>query len=692
MRMGFYPKLALRDIRKNRRLFLPYILTCSGMTMMFYIIMYMAVNDVLTPMKGAETLRQVFALGSWVIAVFSAIFLFYTNSFLMRRRKKEFGLYNILGMGKGNIARILFWETLLIALLSIGAGLLGGILFSKLAELGLVNLIQGEVTYDLSISFLAVKRSVQVFGVIFVILFLSSLFQIRFSSAVSLLRSESAGEKPPRGNFFFGLAGVALLAAAYWIAVTTKDPLSALLQFFFAVLMVILGTYLLMIAGSVLFCRLLQKNKNYYYRPNHFVSVSSMVYRMKRNGAGLASICILATMTLVTMASTTCLYFGEESVIQRRYPREINLYVNMGDASALSDENIGAFREELDSMSASRGARPENVTSFRAALVAGLLRNGEAETDVARVGSVSLSDYANLYSFYFIPLSDYNAFTGQQEVLQDGEAIACVYQGEFSRDSVSFRGGQTFQIVRYIEDLPVQGDLILTSTSSMALVVPDLAYAVKGLDRIADFNGDPVVTYAWQYNFDTGLDREGQIALCQYLSERFRNPVEEDGTIWTAKYGDGVRYRFLESQEEEREDFYGMFGVLFYIGVLLSIVFTIAAVLIIYYKQISEGYEDQARFEVMQKVGMTKREIRRSINSQLLTVFFLPLVFAALHLTFAFPLIQKILLAFGLDNVRLFAVTTAVCLALFALFYTVVYRLTANAYYAIVSGAREEDR
>ncbi len=692
MRMGFYPKLALRDIRKNRRLFLPYILTCSGMTMMFYIIMYMGVNDVLTPMKGADTLRQVFALGSWVIAVFSAIFLFYTNSFLMRRRKKEFGLYNILGMGKGNIARILFWETLLIALLSIGAGLLGGILFSKLAELGLVNLIQGEVTYDLSISFLAVKRSVQVFGVIFVILFLSSLFQIRFSSAVSLLRSESAGEKPPRGNFFFGLAGVVLLAAAYWIAVTTKDPLSALLQFFFAVLMVILGTYLLMIAGSVLFCRLLQKNKNYYYRPNHFVSVSSMVYRMKRNGAGLASICILATMTLVTMASTTCLYFGEESVIRRRYPREINLYVNMGDASALSDENIGAFREELDSMSASRGARPENVTSFRAALVAGLLRNGEVETDVTRVGSVSLSDYANLYSFYFIPLSDYNAFTGQQEVLQDGEAIACVYQGEFSGDSVSFRGGQTFQIVRYIEDIPVQGDLILTATSSMALVVPDLACAVKGLDRIADFNGDPVVTYAWQYNFDTGLDREGQIALCQYLTERFRNPVEEDGTVWTAKYGDGVRYRFLESQEEEREDFYGMFGVLFYIGVLLSIVFTIAAVLIIYYKQISEGYEDQARFEVMQKVGMTKREIRRSINSQLLTVFFLPLVFAALHLTFAFPLIQKILLAFGLDNVRLFAVTTAVCLALFALFYTVVYRLTANAYYAIVSGAREEDQ
>ena len=269
MKIGFYPRLAADGIRKNRRMYLPFFLTCAGMVMMFYIIMYLAAGNVLDPMPGAATLRQMFALGGWVIAVFSAIFLFYTNSFLIRRRKKEFGLYNILGMGKRNIARILFWETGIVAVLSVTLGLIAGIAFSKFAELGLVNIMQGEVTYDFSVSPIAVIRSVQVFGVIFLLLLLNSVRQVRFASAISLLRSENAGEKPPRGNWLFGLLGVALLAGAYLLAATIQNPVAALMVFFLAVIMVIVGTYLLMISGSVLFCRLLQKKKNYYQKLLH---------------------------------------------------------------------------------------------------------------------------------------------------------------------------------------------------------------------------------------------------------------------------------------------------------------------------------------------------------------------------------------------------------------------------------------
>ena len=451
--------------------------------------------------------------------------------------------------------------------------------------------------------------------------------------------------------------------------------------------MVIGGTYLLLIAGSVLFCRLLQKNKSYYYRPNHFVSVSSMVYRMKRNGAGLASICILATMTLVTMASTTCLYFGEESAILQRYPREINLTFRMADLSCLSDENVREFQEELDALIGSKGAEPGEVLCFRMVTVAGLILDGQVETDVRNVENFSMKDYGKLYDFFFVPLSDYNRLTGRQEVLQDGEAIVRVAHGDFSGETISFRGGRSFQILRYVDDIPFQGQMAVISTSSMVIVVPDLDSALEGLVSMADYRGDSMLQYGWNYSFDTGLDRDGQEAVYRYLNANLRpGPGEED---LAAKYGIGNR--LVESQEVEREDFYGMFGGLFYIGILLSAVFTIAAVLIIYYKQISEGYEDQARFEIMQKVGMTKKEIRRSINSQLLTVFFLPLVFAAMHLAFAFPMIRQILMAFSLDNVWLFAETTVICLVAFGLFYTAVYRLTSNAYYNIVSGAREED-
>lgn len=679
MRIGFYPKLAASGIRKNKRMFVPYIFTCIGMVMMFYIIMFLAVSDALSSLIGAETIRQIFALGSWVIAVFSGIFLFYTNSFLIRRRKKEFGLYNILGMGKRNIGRILFWETLIIALISVGIGLLAGILFSKLAELGLVNVMHGEVAYDFSVSILAIKRTVQVFGVIFILLLLNSIRQVRFASAINLMRSENAGEKPPKGNWFIGIMGIVILGAAYYLAVTIQDPIVALVTFFAAVIMVIIGTYLTMIAGSVLFCRVLQKKKSYYYKPNHFVSVSSMVYRMKRNGAGLASICILATMVLVMMASTACLYFGEESAINMRYPRDINLEFRVSEADSLSDNNIQILRDGVFAELEARHVTPENGYFYRSANIYGVIEGNTVEVDAAKINAVDAVSSA--YQLYFVPLEDYNAVMGTNETLNDGEALLYSYRTDYNSDTISFNNGETFKIKKQIEEFTGSGDTAMDMLSSIMLVVPNLENSIRSFEPLEAANGGRLLQMKWIYNFDTGMEPDEQVALYHNLTNTFIDPSVKEKLGYASIY--------TSSQEFERNDFYGLFGALFYIGIILSIVFIIAAVLIIYYKQISEGYEDQSRFEIMQKVGMTKREIRKSINSQLLTVFFLPLAFAAMHLAFAFPIIRKLLLMFNLNNVLLFAATTGISFIVFTLFYMIVYRITSNAYYNIVSGVKE---
>lgn len=684
MKIGFYPKLAFSGIRKNGRLYIPYIMTCIGMVMMYYIITFIVYSPALRSLPGSATIGETLGLGSWVIAIFSGIFLFYTNSFLIRRRKKEFGLYNILGMSRLNLSMIVFWETVIIGAMALIIGLFLGILFSKLFELGLVNIIDGDIPYSFSISSEAIIRAVYVFGVIFVLLLINSVRQIRFSTAINLLKSESVGEKPPKANWLFGIFGIVILGAAYFIAVSIKDAVSALAVFFIAVIMVIGATYLIMISGSVMLCRILQKSKAYYYRTNHFVSVSSMVYRMKRNGAGLASICILATMVLVMISSTASLYFGGEESLMNRYPREINMSFIMNDVSSLSSENITALRSELDSFAAQNGIAPSNITDFRSIGVAGVIEGETVELDVRNFSilDTSLQD-SGLFEFYFIPLADYNAATGSNMTLNDGEALIYVYRDKYERSTISFNGGKSFKIVGQVDDFQPDGDAEMSIISTMYLFVNDIESAVEGIDILADFNGDRMIVPRWVYCFDTGVEPLEQSKFNSRLWQYFKNDID----TFKSKYS--FRSRSLDSREDNRQEYYALNGGLFFLGILLSIVFIFGTILIIYYKQISEGYEDQKRFEIMQKVGMTDREIRKSINSQLLTVFFLPLVFAASHLAFAFPLIRKILLLFNLRNVWVFTSATVLCFVVFAIFYTIVYKLTSNAYYNIVSGAKE---
>lgn len=681
MRAGFYGKLAVDGIRKNKRLYTPFLLTCAGMAAMLYIVSFLACTSYLDAIPGGSTMRTMLVFGIGVIAVFSVLFLFYTHSFLIRRRKKEFGLYNVLGMGKRNIAKILFFETLITAATSVTGGLAVGIAFSKLAELGMVHVLQGKAAYTYTVSVIGIRIVIGIFLLIFTLIFLNSLSQIRLSDPLTLLRSENAGEKPPKGNFLLAGAGMAFLAGAYWIALAIEQPLSAMLWFFIAVIMVIIGTYLLFISGSVVLCRLLQKKKAYYYQARHFVSVASMKYRMKRNGAGLASICILVTMVLVMISSSACLYFGGEDSIRTRYPREVISDVYLKEPGFMEASNISRLRDAADDVLKENGVEKiSDVVDYRYAQTAGIVKNGTLDFDLSDETALAVSE--KLYQVYFVPLADYHTLTGEQDQLSHGEAMIYVSRGDYPYDTLTIPGGETYEIVKKVPEFVVNGNSAMDVVPTLYVFVPDFQEAVGPLMQIKDPDGDSWVMLRWFYGFDLSAEPETQIQVSRQLKERWNSFLSQ------GKFG--VAASTCEAREENRAEVQGMFGGIFYLGIVLSIVFLFAAVLIIYYKQISEGYEDQSRFEIMQKVGMTKENIRKSINSQMLTVFFLPLIAAAVHLAFAFPLIRKLLALLNMMNIRLFIVTTVLTFLIFGLFYAVVYRLTSNAYYAIVSGAKED--
>lgn len=591
--MKLYFRLAAGGIRRNSRLYVPYIMTCSLMVMMYYITDALSGDEMLRAMAGGYIMHELIVIGKVVMALFAAIFLFYTNSFLIKSRMREFGLYNILGMGKNGIARVMTWETLMVYVISMVFGLGAGILFSKLAELLAVKIVQGDAAYQFSVSGPAAAASLIVFAVIFLLIFLNVLRQVFFSKPVELLRSENSGEKPPKANWFAAVLGALMLGLAYFMAVTIEEPLSAILAFMAAVLLVIAATYLLFVAGSVVLCRVLQKNKGYYYKTNHFISVSQMSYRMRKNGAGLASICILSTMVLVTLSTTICLYTGEEQILRQRYPRDM---VTM--TYGLPEEDIPAFRESVGALAEKHGASPENVLAYSYAELSGAVIGNRL--DMARGNSDDVS--LDLRSVYVVPIADYNALYGTDIQLADGEAAA-YFKGK------GFGCGEDSQL--------------------------DLYYEMEYGDVEFPFHFERLKT---------------------------------------------------ECRARDHEEFLGLYGGLFFLGILFGGVFILAAVLIMYYKQISEGFNDRARFDILRKVGMNDREIRRAVNSQVLTVFFAPLIAAGIHMAFAFPLLTKILGLFSMRDAGFLAIVTLICFAVFAALYVAVYALTSRSYYRIVSG------
>ena len=683
MKTGFYPRLAWDGLRKNRQIARPYLLTCICMVSMFYILSFLTSGEVLALIpSGKNSVELVLSLGRIVILVFSLIFLYYTYSFLLRRRTREFGLYNVLGMGKRNLVRIISWENGITFAAALLGGLLLGILLSKIAELGLVNLMGGAIDYRIRLDGKSLILTVLCYAAVFAVIWLSAVIRTARSSAVSLMKSENVGEKPPKDNRFVAILGILILAGAYVLAVIIRNPLSALLGFFVAVLMVILATYLLMISGSVRLCRFLQGRKGYYYQAKHFVSVSSMAYRMKRNGAGLASICIIATMILVMLSTTTCMWFGADDSLRVSYPREIDTTVYLKDPKDLSDTNLDPVREEIGRFVRENGGQTDNLLDMPSVILNGLPQAGgvlkcDAESTV---GNVMNPD--RLSVSLFSP-ERYPDSVGELPALQADEAVLLTDGVDWKEDSLTLEVAgvrHTWKLLSVRKNKETSAAPDRTGNKGLCLIVPDLSAAVEGFET-TNASGNMNYRILWNYHFDTGLTDEENIRIEQEL--------EKDISAFMASLPEAAGYRTLwvDSRAGGAGDFYGTYGSLFFIGILLSIVFLLAAVLIIYYKQISEGYEDAKRFDIMQKVGMTKRDIRSSIRSQLLTVFALPLAFAGLHLIFAFPMIRRVLTLFSLYNVGLFIRTTVISFVAFALFYALIYRLTSGVYYRIVSGA-----
>ncbi len=675
MKTLFYPRLALTGIRKNRQLYVPYILSAIGMVMMFYIMHALYQSEILRNAKGAATVGTVLGLGKFVIAAFSLLFLFYTNSFLTRRRYKEFGLYSILGMDKRKIGRVVFFESLFVAILGLAGGIGLGIAFSKFAELGLLNAASIDIDYHFRVPLSAVRDTLGLYGLIFLLLMGKSLWQVRRQNPLELLRSENAGEKPPKGNMFIGLLGLLLLVAAYITAVSIKSPLSALTVFFVAVLAVIVATYLLFIAGSVALCRLLKKSKKYYYKKQHFVSVSSMAYRMKRNGAGLASICILATMVLVMISSSASLYFGKDQSIRATYPRDCEVDVELESLAHFNDDVIPQLRAAYENTFAEKDFTPKNLYEIRYTYVAAMQSDTTFNPDSSMFDLTSI-DFNRLRQLIFISAADYEALTGQTASLQTGDALLCDDRCHYPHSTLTV-GDVALHIAGKIDKNPIQ-------TETDTFFVPTLVLVISDYDVLAPFDGktdqygNHLMTFRYAYAYDSALSDEKTEAVFDAQRDAMND-------VFAAREDfDGFSY-YSGCVASARADFYGAYGALFFLGIILSVVFIFAAAMIIYYKQISEGYEDKARFAIMQKVGMTKTDIKKSINSQVLTVFFAPLLLAGLHLAFAFPLVWKILQMFSLNNLWFVIGVTAAAFLLFAGFYTLIYRLTARAYYKIVA-------
>jgi putative ABC transport system permease protein len=681
MNASLYRRLAAQSMHSNAQLYRPYRFACAGMVCMVYIVLFLTRSPLLAQMRSGSALQWMLEFGFEILSFFALLFLFYTHAFLIRRRKKEFGLYNILGMGKRHLARLLVWETLLTALQSLAIGLACGVAFSKLAELAMVKLFALQVDFSLRVDPASLAQTALVFAGIFLLLLVSDLAQIHLASPIQLLRSENAGEKPPRANWALALLGAVLLGTAYYMAVTITNPLDALYLFFVAVLLVIAATYLLFIAGAVALCRLLQRNRRFYYQTRHFISVSSLNFRLKRSGAGLASISILCTMVLVMISSSSCLYLGTEDTLNTRYPYDINITATDSSSLFLEESQLDALRADLYAALEAAGQSAQTVTllDYRQARVSGML-NGDV-LDLSQ----TLYDVSDAVTLYFVPLSDYNRATGSAETLADGEALlltdVAFVGDQLTLQSVDTASSQAVWRIKQQLSVPRCMRAALSSTGTTCyLVVADLDAALTPLRILADFRGDQLVRYSWACCIDLASGTSNDTAIDIYTDVFHVLRLAKDA-------GDFSEFS-CSSRADERDWFYTTYGSILFLGVLLSIVFVCAAVLIMYYKQLAEGYEDQSRFAIMQKVGLTRQDIRKSVNSQMLLVFFAPLAMAGLHLGFAFLMLRRMLLVFSLTNTQLLVEITLGCYAAFALLYVGAYRFTSQAYYRIVSAAQ----
>lgn len=669
MNSSLFPRLALTNIKKNKQLYLPYIISSVITIGMFYIIAALSSSEDIASSKGGDAITMALQFGIYVIAIFSGIFLLYTNSFLMKQRTKELGLYNVLGMEKRHICGIVFFESFFSFLLSLAGGIAFGVCFEKLTMLLLLKLMNFDVILGFNISVTAIIATSICFGLIFAAGFFFNCIKIAKAKPIDLLHSGNVGEKEPKTKAVSAILGVILMAAGYTIAIVTKKMEFLIFAYFVAVICVILGTYLLFLSGSIALLKLLKKNKHFYYNKNHFISVSGMLYRMKQNAVGLANICILSTMVLVTISGTAALYAGSEYAIDKSNPSDFRISVQI--KSDYSETDTKQIDNEINKYLKDGNIPVKNLSTHDFITLDGYINNNQIVFD-------AISTDVGMYkSFYCITAEGYKSTTGHNAVLKNNEVLVYT-DSDMLGDSFELFGKE-YKVMQKLDDLgnfPMYfGNSIYDSCVIIFSDMQELLYVRENYEKIR-FDEDAHMRIYHQIMFNTGGSDDQQ--------DKYYSQIEKQLEPVSEKHGDYANLQ-ITSRLEKKSDYYSVYGSLFFLGIILGSLFLLVAIMIIYYKQTSEGYADRNRFEIMQKVGMSRAEVKKSIRSQVLTVFFLPLVTAFIHLTFSYPLTSRCLLMIQQTNTLYFIISIIITAVIFAVFYLIVYAITAKTYYKIVS-------
>ena len=661
-----YTKLAITNIKNNRQFYFPYLLTGIITVAMFYIMCALESNPGIQSMPGAKDLGLILRLGIGVIGIFAVIFLFYTNSFIIKRRKKELGIYNILGMEKRHIAKILSKEAFFTAIIAIGGGLVTGVLFHKLACMLLYRMIgfNGGITFSFS------KKGVMITAILFAIVYLLTyiydLFQVQLANPIELLQSGNKGEREPKTKAIMAVLGVLCLGTGYFIAITTKNPIKALTLFFVAVILVIIGTYLLFTAGSIALLKILRRNKGYYYQTKHFTSVSGMIYRMKQNAVGLANICILSTMVLVAVSTTVSLYVGVEDIMKERYPNEINISAYY-DTGAPSEDSIAPIVEKSVKES---GRKIRHEEDYLELYFAAIKDQGQYSLDKEKVKTAG----DRVSGFVVLTREDCKKKYNEEipELAENEVALLTIKKTDMDTLVLENRSYHVKEIKQFqnTEDFETIADIM---DEYYYVIVND----VQDMERLWQLQKDIYQENSSSISRQVRLDIDGD---SEQKKECFEN-------IKTALEPEQAKARILiDSRQSNLDEFYQIYGGFLFLGLFLGILFLMITVLIIFYKQISEGYDDKERFSIMEKVGMSNDEVKATIRSQVRTVFFLPILMAAVHVGMAFPMIKRLLSLFGLSNTALFTGCMAGTILVFTLIYLLVFLKTSKTYYKIVGG------
>lgn len=673
MRKGIFSKLAVQNIRNNKSTYIPYMITCIFCIAMIYMMEFLRDCPTLDQaVRHAAEVRMILSTGEVVVVIFCVIFLIYSNSFLMKRRQKEIGLYNILGLERNHIGIVLLLETIFTTILSLTGGIAIGILASKLSLLLLLRLLHIPAVLGFYISTKGIITCLLMFGAIFLLILLLNLRRIHLSRPVELLRGNNTGEREPKAKWLMALLGFICLGIGYYLAITTESPIKAITIFLLAVILVMAGTYLLFTAGSIVILKFLRRRKSFYYKTGNFISISGMLYRMKQNAVGLASICILSTGVLLMISMTVSIYFGMNDIMVNRYPYDTDISIT-GVGEEECQTAIETFEKAISDNKVPVDKKAEEI------YLTIISRIDHGQIQIAEPGT--LTESGSVLTLSLVRQSEYEKLTGTNPALQDGEILAWASKMTEKSDSLTVNDS-VFSVKKWLDNSPLTcGRDIVYRNAVFVVTDSDSDFEKFDKMRTEMYKNTSATPAGQDLTVHLGLDITGsdetKIAYGTPVLDAIK-ALQDNGQLsdnsWITS---GIR-------AQEYDSYYADNGSLLFIGIFLGSLFLLGTAMIIYYKQISEGYEDQNRFEIMQKVGLSHREVKSSIRRQILMVFFLPLLMAMLHISMAFPLIRRMLLLFGMTNTRLFIGCTAGTVLIFALVYGLIYLMTAKSYYHIV--------